>query len=190
MRALLSVMACGVIAAPGAALAQAPAAAPSAPNVLELGSRAETPSATTLTPLPTVEPTAPAPEPTIAKSAPTPVTDVSAPVATDAPTAVAPDIVEKEQKDGLGDKVGTVVVGVAGGAAGAAVAGPVGKFAGGFLGRRLAQGIFGKKDETPQVTAVAKAPSADGAAQPAVAAPATAPPLKQTVASNDEAEAL
>ncbi|MEW5688439.1 MAG: hypothetical protein AB1942_26265 [Pseudomonadota bacterium] len=186
MRAFSCLLAFGLVVTPIAALAQAPA---TAPNVLDLAAHTGAPPAPALAPLPTVEPTAPAPDPAVVKPAPAPVTDVSTPAATSAPISVAPDIVEKPDKDGLGDKLGTVVGGVAGGAAGAAVAGPVGKFAGGFLGRKLVQGVFGdKKDDIPQVTAVARAPSADGAAQPAVAAPATAPPLKQ--ARNDEADAL
>ena len=63
--------------------------------------------------------------------------------------------------------VGTTAVGVAGGAAGAAVAGPVGKFAGGFLFKRLAQGLFGKKDKTPSLTVTEQTPSAATAAAPA-----------------------
>ncbi|PZQ56793.1 MAG: hypothetical protein DI570_20730 [Phenylobacterium zucineum] len=185
MRALC-LLTCSLIVTPAVALAQTPV---TAPNVLDVAAHASAPPAPVLAPLPTVEPTAPAPAPVVAKPAPAPVTDASAPVATSAPTTIAPDIVEKPDKDGLGDKLGTVVGGVAGGAAGAAVAGPVGKFAGGFLGRKLVQGVFGgKKDDVPQVTAVARAPSADSAAQPAVAAPATAPPLKQ--ARNEEADAL
>lgn len=180
MRALPCLLACSLIAAPAIGKAQ------SAPDVLDIASEPK------LAPLPTVEPAAPAPEPAVAKPPPAPVTESKPAVATTAPTVVAPDIVAKPDKDGLGEKLGTVVGGVAGGAAGAAVAGPVGKFAGGLLGRKLVQGVLGGKDDIPQVTAVAKAPSAEFMGQPAVAAPATAPPLDPPLkqAMNEGPDAL
>jgi uncharacterized protein YcfJ len=167
MRTLLPFLLCGAIAAPGAALAQ---------------------DAPALAPLPTVEPARPVAEPLTAKPPPAPVRDAAQPVATTPPTTVAPVLVEKPDKDSVGDKLGTVVGGVAGGVAGAAVAGPVGKFAGGFLGKKLAKGLLGgKKDDIPEVTVANAAPSADAAGRPAVAAPATAPPLQQSVALNRDA---
>jgi uncharacterized protein YcfJ len=162
MRTLLRLLICSAVAAPGAALAQEPP---------------------TLTPLPAVEPVRPAAEPLTAKPPPAPVHDAAEPVATTPPATVAPVLVEKPDKEGVGDKIGSVVGGVAGGAAGAAVAGPVGKFAGGFLGKKLVKGLLGgKKDDIPEVTVANAAPSAETAGQPAVASPATAPPLNQSAA--------
>lgn len=178
MRPLLGLLLCGAIAAPGYAVAQ------SLPDPAQLP-----PAAPTVVPLPTVEPTRPAPEPKVAAPPPAPVSDAVEPVATTPPTTVAPILVQKEEKEGVGDKIGTVVGGVAGGAAGAAVAGPVGKFAGGFIGKKLVKGLLGgKKDDIPEVTVANAAPSAETAGKPAVASPATAPPLKQTVASAGTAE--
>ena len=177
MRCLSSLITCALIAAPAAASAQAVAALPTA---MDLGMPANAP--TTLAPLPTLEPTAPAPPPVVARPAPAPVVEATTPLATSEPTTLAPDIVAKPEKEGLGDKLGTMVGGVAGGAAGAAVAGPLGKFAGGFIGRKLVQGVLGgDNDDVPKVTAVARAPSVEDASTPAMASPATAPPLKEAI---------
>ena len=160
MRPFLSLTVCGAIATPGAAFAQL--TSPSAPA-------SQAPAPTVLAPLPTVEPTAPAPTPITAP--PPPSAEPGAPAPELAPPEkVPPVIVAKEDKgSGLGGVVGTTAVGVAGGAAGAAVAGPVGKFAGGFVAKRLAQGLFGKKDKTPELTVIPQTPAAATAAAPAAA---------------------
>ncbi len=178
MRDLLSLAICSAVALPGAARAQdvlhltrAPAASPAT-------------AAPALAPLPTVEPTVSAPPPMAAAPPPPPVQDAVAPTPPTEPAKVAPVIVAKEEKEGLGDKLGTIAGGVAGGAAGAAVAGPVGKFAGGFLGKKLAKGLFGDdKDKVPEITVVEVPPSAETAAKAAVADPATAPPLTETASA-------
>lgn len=171
MRTLLPLLLCSAVtAAPGAALAQ---------------------EALGLEPLPTIQPAQPASPAVAAKPPPAPVHASAEPIATEAPTVVAPMLVEKPEKNGLGDKIGAVVGGVAGGAAGAAVAGPVGKFAGGFLGKHLTRSLFGgKKDDIPELTVAEAAPSADAAAQPAVAAPATAPPPGQSATLAEPGGAL
>lgn len=162
MRALLNLALCGVAAIPGAALAQ------------DVSTPLATPA---LAPLPTVQPTVEAPAPVASKPPPAGVDAAPAPELPPGPTTVVPVLVQKEEKDGVGAKMGTVVGGVVGGLAGAAVAGPVGKFAGGLVGKKLAKGVLGDKDDLPEVT-VAEAPlSADAAATPAVASPATAPPI-------------
>ena len=144
MHPLLNLVLCGAIAAPGVAMAQDVPAQLSPPPALA--------------PLPAVEPTEPAPSPVTA--APPPTAEAGPPAPELAPPErVAPVIVAKEAKGGgAGTLVGTTAVGVAGGAAGAAVAGPVGKFAGGFVARRLAQGLFGKKDKTPSLTVTEQTP--------------------------------
>jgi hypothetical protein len=163
MRPLLSFVLCSAIAAPGLALAQ------DIPNLAQLPAPAATPPEPALAPLPTVAPTEPAAPPVTAP--PPPSAEAGAPAPELAPpTTVAPVIVAKDDKgNGISGKVGTVAAGVAGGAAGAAVAGPVGKFAGGFLAKQLAQGVFGKKDKTTELTVIPQTPSAAGAAAPAVA---------------------
>jgi len=173
MRVLLSLALCSAIAVPGAALAQA------IPNL-------QPPLATPpLAPLPTVQPTVEAPAPIASKPPPARIEAAPAPELPSAPATVVPVLVPKEEKDsGVAGMVGVVVGGVAGGAAGAAVGGPVGKFAGGFLGKRIVKGVFGVgKDKLPEVTVAEVPPSAEGAARPAVASPATAPPLKETAST-------
>jgi hypothetical protein len=176
MRPLLSFVVCGAIAAPAAALAQ------DIPDLVQLPAPSATPPESALAPLPKVAPTQPA-APAVTASPP-PSAEAGAPAPKLAPpTTVAPVIVAKDDKNGVPGKVGSVAVGVAGGAAGAAVAGPVGKFAGGFIARQLAQGVFGKKDKTPELTVIPQTPSATGAAAPAVAqAETTAPPKSAVVA--------
>lgn len=137
--------------------------------------------AQTLVPLPAVEPTeAAAPARTVAPP-PAPVQEPVAPQAPEQPTQTPPVIVPKESS-GVGDKLGVAAGGIALGAAGAAVAGPVGKFAGGFIGKKLAQSLFGKDDGIPEVRTLSRAPAATEAGADALAAPATAPPLKARVA--------
>lgn len=172
MRPLLSLAACAALAAPGAALAQA---VPSAPP-------SEAP--TVLAPLPTVAPTEPAAPPVTGP--PPPSAEAGAPAPELAPpTTVTPVIVAKDDKDsGVGGKVGTIAAGVAGGAAGAAVAGPVGKFAGGFLAKQVAQGLFGKKDKTPELTVIPQAPSAVAAGVSA-SDPAALDPAKATLVADE-----
>jgi hypothetical protein len=94
-----------------------------------------------------------------------------------------------EQKPGMGGKIGKVAAGVAGGAAGAVVLGPVGKFAGAFVGKRVAGRLFGNNG-IPRVTEPVPAktaqttPSADRAARPASAGElAAVPPLMEAAAS-------
>lgn len=165
MRALLSLALCGLAVVPGAALAQDVPAQ-------------ERPVATpTLAPLPTVQPTVEAPPPVASKPPPAGVDAAPAPQLPPGPTTVVPVLVQKEEKDGVGAKVGTVVGGVVGGLAGAAVAGPVGKFAGGLVGKKLAKGVLGGKNDLPEVTVAEAPPSAETAATPAVASPASAPPI-------------
>lgn len=137
MRPLSSLALCGAICAPVAAVAQ---------PVFE--------------PLPSIAPTEPVAPP--ATTAPPPIAVAGVPPPQyDAPETAPPVIVAKEAKGGSGGTlVGTTVVGVAGGAAGAAVAGPVGKFAGGFVAKRIAQGLFGKKDKTPSLTVIPQTPAA------------------------------
>lgn len=172
MRHFLTLAICGAIAAPGAAAAQTlelPAAQPAQGTPLVLA------------PLPAVAATEPAAEPAVAAPPPSPEAGVAAPELAP-PTTVTPVIVAKEDKgSGVGGVVGTTAVGVAGGAAGAAVAGPVGKFAGGFIAKRLAQGIFGKKDKTPELTVIEQAPSAVASGTTA-SDPAAAPTQKTLVA--------
>jgi len=181
MRILLNLAALGAVALPGAALAQdlVPPSDPAATTVAPV----DVSPVPALAPLPTVQPTVDAPPPVSAKPPPAPVDDALAPTPPTERTTRAPVIVAKEEKGNLGGTVGMIAGGVAGGAAGAAVGGPVGKFAGSFLGKRVVGGIFGVgKDKTPELT-VSEAPSADDAGEPAVAAPATAPPLKARVAN-------
>ena len=172
MRPFLSLALCGAIAAPGAALAQ------DIPDLAQLPAPPAQPSDTppVLAPLPTVAPTEPAPPPVTAPPPPTAEAGAPAPQLA-SPTTVAPVITAKEDKDnGAAGKVGVVAVGVAGGAAGAAVAGPVGKFAGGFVAKSIAQGLFGaRKDKTPELTVVQRTPSAETAATPVAAQAAEAP---------------
>jgi hypothetical protein len=158
MRPLLSVVLCGAIGAPGVALAQ------DIPDLAQLPPPSAQPSQTpALSPLPAVAPTAPAPAPITA--APPPTAEAGPPAPELAPPEkVAPVIVAKEDKGGAAGKVGQIAVGVGAGAAGAAVAGPVGKFAGGFIGRRIAQGLFGKKDKTPELTVTPQTTPPTGAA--------------------------
>lgn len=165
MRALLTLALCGAAAVPGAALAQD---VPTLPLPV---------AAPTLAPLPTVQPTVEAPPAVAAKPPPAGIEAAPAPELPPGPTTVVPVLVQKEEKDGVGAKVGTVVGGVVGGLAGAAVAGPVGKFAGGLVGKKLAKGVLGGKDDLPEVTVTEVPPSAETAATPAVASPATAPPI-------------
>jgi hypothetical protein len=170
MRPLLSLILCSAVAAPGAALAQNIAAAPKA--------AAPAAESLALTPLPTVAPTEPAPAPATAAPPPTVEAAAPAPVLA-APETITPVIVAKEDKGGgAASKVGQIAVGVGAGAAGAAVAGPVGKFAAGFIGKRLAHGLFGKKDETPELTVIPQTTAPTGAAvsAAAMAARARAPP--------------
>jgi len=171
MRPLLSLVLCGAIGAPGAAMAHADLAQPPPPS--------ESPPPPVLAPLPTVAPTEPAPAPVT--SAPPPTAEAGPPAPELAPPEkVAPVIVAKEDKGaGVGTAVGTTAIGVAGGAAGAAVAGPVGKFAGGFVFKRIAQGLFGKKDKTPSLTVTEQTPSATAAAPAADQATAKAGPKTQ-----------
>lgn len=137
MRPLFSLAFCGAILAPGAAMAQP-----------------------VLAPLPTIAPTEPVAPPATAAPPPIAVAGVPPPQY-EAPEKVAPVIIAKEPKDGgAGEVVGTAAVGVAGGAAGAAVAGPIGKFAGGFVAKRIARGLFGKKDKTPSLTVIPQTPAA------------------------------
>lgn len=176
MRPLLSFVLCGAIAAPCGALAQP------APSPNHSAAPSEPLSSPLLAPLPTVAPTEPAAPAVTAP--PPPSAEPGAPAPELAPpTTVTPVIVAKEDKNnGVGGKVGTVAAGVAGGAAGAAVAGPVGKFAGGFLAKQVAQGIFGKKDKTPELTVIPQAPSAVAAGTSATDPAATAPPKATVVA--------
>lgn len=177
MRHFLTLAICGAITAPGVAAAQTlelPTAQPAQ----------DTPPALVLAPLPTVAATEPAPEPAVAAPPPKAEVGASAPELAP-PTTVAPVITAKEDKGGgLGGVVGTTAVGVAGGAAGAAVAGPVGKFAGGFIAKRLAQGIFGKKDETPELTVIEQTPSAVASGTTA-SDPAAAPTRKATLVADE-----
>jgi hypothetical protein len=161
MRPLVSLVLCGAIGAPGAALSQ------DIPHLAQLPPPSESPPSPVLAPLPTVAPTEPAPAAVTA--APPPIAEAGPPAPElPPPEKVAPVIVAKESKGGgVGAAVGTTAVGVAGGAAGAAVAGPVGKFAGGFLFKRIAQGLFGKRDKTPSLTVTEQTPSAATAAAPA-----------------------
>jgi len=179
MRALLSLVTCSVFALPGVAGAQdllTPTPSPSAPTTV---APVDVTSMPTLAPLPTVQPTVDAPPLVSAKPPPPPVSDAVAVTPPTGPTTVAPVIIAKEDSNVAG-KVGTIVGGVAGGAAGAAVAGPVGKFAGGFIGKKVIGGLFGDgKDKVPEVTVAEVPPSAETAAAPAVAHPATAPPLEE-----------
>lgn len=165
MRALLKLALWGATAIPGAALAQD---VPTLPLPV---------AAPTLEPLPTVQPTVEAPAPVTAKPPPAGVEAAPAPQLPPRPTTVVPVLVQKEEKDGVGAKVGTVLGGVVGGLAGAAVAGPAGKFAGGLVGKRLVKGVLDDKDDLPEVTVAEAPPSAESAATPAVASPATAPPI-------------
>jgi hypothetical protein len=175
MRPLLSIALCGVIAAPSAALAQA-APSPPVPS--------ETPPLPVLAPLPTVAPTEPA-APAVT-AAPPPSAEAGPPAPELAPpTTVPPVIVAKADKNNaVGGMVGTTAAGVAGGLAGAAVAGPVGKFAGGFLAKQVAQGVFGKKDKTPELTVIPQTPSAVAAGVSASDPAAPAPP-KATVMAEE-----
>ena len=139
MRALLTLGFCGVIAAPGAALAQT-LIAPPLPAVTE--------APRTLAPFPTLDA---ATRPAAVETAPPPPRAEAAPqpeLATEAPTTVAPVLVETAEKDNkLGKAAVGAVGGVVGGLAGAAVAGPVGKFAGSFVGKRVVKGLVGEKDD-------------------------------------------
>lgn len=179
MRPLLSFLLCSAIAAPSVVSAQ---------DVLDVATPttqpSEAPPAPVLAPLPAVAPTEPAPP--VAVAAPPPSAEAALPVPElPAPTTVAPVIVAKDDKDsGVGGKVGTMAAGVAGGAAGAAVAGPVGKFAGGFLAKQIAQGLFGKKDKTPELTVIPQAPSAVAAGASASDPAALDPALKTEVAES------
>lgn len=176
MRPLLSLALCGALAAPAVALAQA-VPSPAQPTI-----PSATPAPPVLAPLPTVAPTEPvAPAVT---APPPPSAEPGAPAPELAPpTTVAPVIVAKEdKKNGVGGLVGTTAAGVAGGAAGAAVAGPVGKFAGSFLAKQVAQGIFGKKDKTPELTVIPQTPSAVAAGVSATDPAAPAPPRATLVA--------
>lgn len=154
MRPFLSIAACSLIAAPGAAMAQ----------TLPLS---EPPHPAVLAPTPTLAPTRPAPDAVTVPPPPAPEAG-AAPPQLEPPTTVPPVIVAKEDKGG-GAKtvVGTTALGVAGGLAGAAVAGPVGKFAGGFIFKRVAQGLFGDKDKTPELTVIPQTPAAADSAMPA-----------------------
>lgn len=178
MRPLFSLILYSVIAAPGLALAQ------DVPHLALLPAPAATPPEPALAPLPTVAPTRPAAPPIAAP--PPPSAEAGAPAPELAPpTTVAPVIVAKDDKGGgVSGKVGTVAAGVAGGAAGAAVAGPVGKFAGGFLAKQLVQGVFGKKDKTPELTVIPQTPSAAGAGTPAVTQAETTVPKATRVADD------
>ncbi|MBL8771214.1 MAG: hypothetical protein JNK30_07505 [Phenylobacterium sp.] len=176
MRVLLSLLAGGLIAAPGLSFAQEI----QAQNVQAQEIPAPAGTTAAFAPLPVIEATAPAAEPASAKPAPAPVEGAAAP-ALDTPTAVAPVLVQAGGDNGVKQTIGTTLGGVVGGLAGAAAAGPVGKFAGGFVGKRLARGIFGG-DDIPDVKTVPVDPaqvaanSAAAVATPAVAeAPATAP---------------
>lgn len=175
MRPLLTLLLCGAIAAPGAVLAQE--LSPPDPS--------ETPPVPVLAPLPTLAPTVETPTPQVAS--PPPKVEGVAPPVLAPPTDSAPVLMEAKQKANVGQKAGAVAVGVAAGVAGAAVAGPVGKFAGGFVGKRVGKGVFGDgKKDIPQVTEPVPAPvaqAADKVAQPANAEIATAPPLKEAVAT-------
>lgn len=157
MRPLLSVVLCSAISAPGVALAQ------DIPDLAQLPPPSAQPSSPVLAPLPTVSPTQPAPAPVTAAPPPTAEPGPPAPELAQ-PEKVAPVIVAKEDKSGAAGKVGQIAVGVGAGAAGAAVAGPVGKVAGGFIGKRIAQGLFGKKDKTPELTVVPQTTPPTGAA--------------------------
>lgn len=172
MRHFLTLAICGAFVAPGA-VAQTLVLPSTQPAQ-------EAPPTLVLAPLPTVAATEPAAEPAVAAPPPSPEAGVAAPELAP-PTTVAPVIVAKEDKGGgVGGVVGTTAVGVAGGAAGAAVAGPVGKFAGGFIAKRLAQSIFGKKDKTPELTVIEQTPSA--VASGTTASDPAAAPTKTLVA--------
>lgn len=159
MRPLLNLAICGLVVAPCAALAQAAPPSEISPSPV--------PTAAVLAPTPTLAPTEPAPA--AVEAPPPPSAEAGAPAPElEPPTTVAPVILAKEDKgDGVKTIVGTTAFGVAGGVAGAAVAGPVGKFAGGFIFKRVAQGLFGDKDKTPELTVIPQTPSATGAAAPA-----------------------
>jgi len=143
--------------------------APCAAMAQDLSS--DIPPSPVLASLPGYAPLTEAPPPVTAPPAPT--AEGVAPPVLEAPTDVAPVLVEAPEKTGLGKTVGTVAGGMAFGAVGAAVAGPVGKIAAGFLGKQLVRGLFGKKD-TVQVQEVT--PAADDAAKSA-ATKAPAPPM-------------
>lgn len=170
MRTLLNLVLCGAVAAPAIAMAQAVPTVDAEPVPM------------TLAPLPSVEPTQPAPPAVTA--APPPTAEAGAPAPELAPpTKVAPVLVAKEQKANVAGQAGVLAVGVAAGAGGAAVAGPVGKFAGAFVGKTLARGLFGVgKEKTPELTVIQPdarvAASASGPAVSAVDAAAA----RQTVA--------
>ncbi|WP_430419994.1 hypothetical protein [Phenylobacterium sp.] len=154
MRPFLSIAACSLIAAPGAAMAQ--------PLALT-----EPPPAGALAPTPTLAPTEPAPD-AVTVPPPPVVQGGAAPPDLEPPTTVPPVIVAKEDKGGAAKTVvGTTAFGVAGGLAGAAVAGPVGKFAGGFIFKRVAQSLFGDKDKTPELKVIPQTPAAADTAMPA-----------------------
>ncbi len=163
MRALLTLGLCGLIATPGVAAAQ----------TLARGQSAGVETPTTLEPFPALaETTQPA---TVETAPPPPAPEAAAEpkLATEAPTTVAPVLVETAKKEnGLGKTAVGAVAGVVGGLAGAAVAGPVGKFAGSFVGKRLAKTVTGDKDDgIPEVQVAITGEQADAAAA-AAASPA------------------
>lgn len=163
MRFLLSLGVCSAVAAPAVAFAQPTLPVPPAE-----------PAPAVLAPLPTVAPTQPAPPPV---TAPPPPSAEAAPAPKlEPPTTVAPVIVAKEQKANVAGQAGVLAVGVAAGAGGAAVAGPVGKFAGAFLGKSIARGIFGVgKEKTPELTVIQRDPQAEAATAAATDTAAPAP---------------
>lgn len=181
MRPLLSLAACGAFAAPTVLLAQTLPPTEVAPAVVQA------PSEPTLAPLPTVEPTHPVAAPAVA--APPPTAEAAPPAPELAPpTKVAPVITAKAPKANVAGQAGVLAVGVAAGAGGAAVAGPVGKFAGAFLGKTVARGLFGVgKEKTPQLNVVQPDPQAELAAtgEPDDAAAPPASPPHETLAADD-----
>lgn len=167
MRPFLSIAACSLIAAPGAAMAQ-------------LLPPSEPPPPAVLAPIPTLAPTQPAPQ-AVTVPPPPAVESGAAPPELEPPTTVPPVIVAKEDKGGAAKTVvGTTAFGVAGGLAGAAVAGPVGKFAGGFIFKRVAQGLFGDKDKTPELKVTPQTPAAADTAMAASDRVADAAPPEAT----------
>jgi uncharacterized protein YcfJ len=134
------------------------------------------------------EPLQPLPPPQTAAAQPPPVAVEAAPAPTpEAPTQVAPVVVEAEEKGKAGDTVKKTAVGavggIVGGVAGAAVLGPVGKFAGGFVGKRIGKALAGgKKEDVRQLETVETSPSVEAAATPAAARPAAiSMPSEQSV---------